>query len=152
MRRALAVGVLLVAGLPGWAGAVGDPSEMLADRGEEARAAAIGHQLRCPVCQNEDVEDSGADLARDLRRIVRRQVAAGRSDREIIGWMVARYGSFVRLAPPFAPATALLWLMPGLALLAGLAAVARILRAPPPAAIPLEADERRRLADLLDTR
>src|SRR5690349_17637131 len=78
-----------------------DPSEMLANKQQEARAEAIGHQLRCLVCQNESIEDSGADLARDLRGIVRQRVAAGQSDQQIIGWMVSRYGQFVLLQPRF---------------------------------------------------
>ena len=148
MKRAALV-LLLALGAPTLARAVSDPSEMLADPRQEARAEAIGRELRCLVCQNEDIEDSGADLARDLRHVVRTEVAAGRSDREIMRWMVARYGNFVRLAPPFTSGTALLWLMPALALLAGLAAALRVLRAPQRAASPLDADEQRRLDELL---
>ncbi len=148
MRRA-ALGLLLALAAPPLAHAVSDPREMLPDPRQEARAAAIGRELRCLVCQNEDIEDSGADLARDLRHAVRAQVAAGRSDRQIMRWMVARYGSFVRLAPAFTPATALLWLMPVLALLAGLAVASRVLRAERRQPTPLDADERRRLARLL---
>ena len=149
MTRAALLAVLLALAAPTLACAVSDPAEMLADPRQEARAEQIGRELRCLVCQNEDIEDSGADLARDLRHVVRREVAAGRSDREIMRWMVARYGNFVRLAPPFTPATALLWLMPILALLAGGAAAGRVLRAPRTPVPPLDADERRRLADLL---
>ncbi len=121
---------------------------MLPDHAQELRAEAIGQQLRCLVCQNESIEDSGADLARDLRHIVRQQVSAGHSNREIIAWMVARYGNFVRLRPPFEPFTLLLWMSPALALLAGFGAALlgrRRAAAPPP---PLTAAERSRLADL----
>ncbi len=77
--------------------AISDPAEMLANPAQEARAEQIGRQLRCLVCQNESIEDSGADLARDLRGIVRQRVAAGDTDSQITAWMVARYGEFVRL-------------------------------------------------------
>ena len=78
-----------------------DPAELLPDRAQEQRAEALGHQLRCLVCQNESVEESNADLARDLRRIIRQRVVAGDSDQQVTDWMVARYGDFVRLRPPF---------------------------------------------------
>ncbi len=131
--------------------AVSDPHEMLADPALEHRAERIGRQLRCLVCQNEDIEDSGADLARDLRRIVRVQVAEGRSTREIMAWMTARYGNFVRLAPPLIPATLLLWSMPVIALVIGfgIVAVAALRRrARPVAPAPLTEAERGRLAEL----
>ena len=64
------------------------------------RAEAIGEQLRCLVCQNESVEQSDADLAKDLRRIIRQRVSTGDSDRQVTEWMVARYGNFIRLRPP----------------------------------------------------
>lgn len=133
--------------------AVGDAAEMLANPAQEARAERIGQQLRCLVCQNESIEDSGAPLAKDLRRIVRVQVADGRSDPQIMAWMVARYGSFVRLSPPFDTATLLLWGMPVLALLAGAVLAWLALRSnrsvAPPA--PLDPDERARLAELTGT-
>ena len=78
-----------------------DPAELLPDRAQEQRAEALGHQLRCLVCQNESVEESNADLARDLRRIIRQRIVAGDSDQQVTDWMVARYGNFVRLRPPF---------------------------------------------------
>ena len=81
--------LLLLAGLGGTALAVSDPAELMHNPAQEARAEQIGRQLRCLVCQNEDIEDSGADLARDLRRIVRVQVAEGRTNRQIMDWMVA---------------------------------------------------------------
>ena len=103
--------------------AVSDPGELLPDRQQELRAEALGHQLRCLVCQNESVEESNADLARDLRRIIRQRVVAGDSDQQVIDWMVARYGDFVRLRPPFNAVTFVLWGAPGLALLVGIGAV-----------------------------
>jgi cytochrome c-type biogenesis protein CcmH len=131
--------------------AIGDPSEALPNPAQEARAVQIGRQLRCLVCQNESIEDSGADLARDLRHIVRERVAAGQSDQEIIDWLVARYGDFVRLKPPLNASTLLLWGSPLVALAAGGAAVflsRRRLSAPPP---PLSATEQARLRELLDS-
>lgn len=100
--------------------AIDSPSERLASPQAEKRAEALGRQLRCLVCQNESIEDSSAILARDLRHIVREKIEHGASDREILHWMTDRYGSFIRLRPEFSPATALLWLMPVLALGIGL--------------------------------
>jgi cytochrome c-type biogenesis protein CcmH len=115
----------------------------------EKRAEAIGEQLRCLVCQNESVEQSDADLAKDLRHIIRERVAAGQSNKQIIGWMVARYGDFIRLNPPFDPETYALWLAPLIAVSIGAAAVVfgRRRQARPPA--PLSPAEQRRLSDLL---
>jgi cytochrome c-type biogenesis protein CcmH len=147
-RVALAL-LLFLCAAPAYA--IGDPNEALPDPKQEARAVAIGKQLRCLVCQNESIEDSGADLARDLRHIVRQQVVAGRSDAEIIDWLVARYGNFVRLRPPLEASTLLLWGSPVLALAVGGAAVAiaRARRPAPPA--PLSEAEQARLKALLDT-
>jgi cytochrome c-type biogenesis protein CcmH len=128
--------------------AVDSPSEMLPNSAQEQRAEDIGHQLRCLVCQNESIEDSGADLAKDLRRIVRQRVVTGDSNEQIIDWMVARYGTFVRLKPPFNWLTAALWLSPVIALALGVAAsFAARRRAAPPVA-PLSATEQTRLAEL----
>ena len=73
-----------------------------------ARAVAL-RKLRCLVCQNQTIADSNADLAQDLRRQIREQIAAGKSDREIVDYMVARYGDFVLYQPPLKPTTLLLW-------------------------------------------
>jgi cytochrome c-type biogenesis protein CcmH len=129
--------------------AVSDPGELLPDRQQELRAEAIGQQLRCLVCQNESVEGSNADLARDLRRIVRQRVVAGDTDQQVIDWMVARYGDFIRLRPPFNAVTFMLWSAPALALLVGTGAVLIARRRRPGPAAPLNDAERRRLADLL---
>ncbi|WP_428390790.1 cytochrome c-type biogenesis protein [Lichenicoccus sp.] len=151
MIRACLLAMLLL--LPPLAAlAVDDPSEMLRNPAQEARAEAIGSQLRCLVCQNESIEDSSAPLARDLRHVVRVHVQQGQSNRQIIAWMVARYGNFIRLRPPLDGLTLLLWFMPGLALgLGGLAAWLgwrRRTRDPQP----LSASERRRLDELLEPR
>ena len=129
--------------------AISDPREMLPDPRLEARAEAVGSQLRCLVCQNESIEDSNADLAKDLRAIVRQRVAAGDTDGQIMAWMVARYGNFVRLRPPLSSATLLLWGTPVLALLAGAGAALlgrRATLSTSPA--PLTAAEQARLAEL----
>lgn len=147
-RVALALALLLgMGGGPAWA--IGDPAEALPDPAQEARAVAIGQTLRCLVCQNVSIEDSGADLARDLRKIVRQQVAAGKTDHEVTEWLVARYGNFVRLSPPVQAGTLLLWGSPLLALLGGGAVVwlGRRRQTPPP---PLDAAEQARLRALLD--
>jgi cytochrome c-type biogenesis protein CcmH len=99
--------------------AVSDPTEMLQDPRQEARAEAIGSQLRCLVCQNESIEDSQAPLAHDLRQKVREQVVAGRTNQQVIDWMVARYGTFVRLRPPLMASTIMLYATPFLGLLVG---------------------------------
>lgn len=153
MRRLaamLATVLALTIGLsPLAAVAVDDPSEMLPDPRQEARAQAIGSQLRCLVCQNESIEDSSAGLARDLRHVVRVHVAKGESDRQIMDWMVGRYGNFIRLSPPLTTGTILLWLMPVLALLVGgLVAFLSFRRARGTGPAPLSDDERARLTDL----
>jgi cytochrome c-type biogenesis protein CcmH len=129
--------------------AISDPREMLPNPQQEARAEAIGSQLRCLVCQNESIEESDADLARDLRAKVREQVKAGRSDAEVVAWMVARYGSFVRLRPPLTAATFLLYATPVLALLVGgFAAWVGRSRQAAHVPAPLTEAERARLAEL----
>jgi len=145
--RRLALVVMLLA-LPGLAFAVDDPAEMLPNPQQEARAEAIGAQLRCLVCQNESIEASGAELARDLRHVVRQHVAAGETNRQIMDWMVARYGNFIRLKPPFNRATLLLWGAPVLALIAGLTAAFIAMRRKAAGPAPLTDIERARLAEL----
>ncbi len=144
--KGLVLALLLALTVP--ALAVDSPREMLPDPAQETRAEAIGQDLRCLVCQNESIEDSGADLARDLRKIVRQRVAAGDSNQQVVAWMVARYGDFVRLKPPFDVQTLLLWGSPVLALAAGAVAVAATRRRPAIAPVPLTDEERRRLAEL----
>jgi cytochrome c-type biogenesis protein CcmH len=150
MKRALssAVCALLLSATALPALAVSDPSEMLKDPKLEARAEAVGSQLRCLVCQNESIEDSNADLAKDLRARVRQRIVAGDTDKQVMDWMVARYGNFVRLKPPLMASTVLLWATPVLGLLAGglIAFFSRRRFAAPPA--PLSAAEQARLREL----
>lgn len=129
--------------------AVDTPDELLPNPTQEQRAEKIGAEIRCLVCQNESIEDSSAPLARDLRRIVRQQVAQGKSDRDILSWMTARYGDFIRLKPRLTIATLLLWLTPVIGLLFGcfFASRAFLRREESP---PLNAQEREALTRLLD--
>ena len=101
------------------------PDEILADSAMEARARALSAELRCMVCQNQSIDDSDATLARDLRLLVRERLKAGDSDAAVLDYLHARYGDFILLKPPFKPGTALLWLLPALAVLAGGLAIAR---------------------------
>jgi cytochrome c-type biogenesis protein CcmH len=97
-----------------------NPNEMLADPAQETRAKAISLGLRCLVCQNQSIEDSDADLAHDLRVLVRERIASGDSDDAVRAYIVGRYGEFVLLEPVFAPHTLILWLVaPGLILVGG---------------------------------
>jgi cytochrome c-type biogenesis protein CcmH len=104
------------------------PQEQLPDPKLEARARHIGAELRCLVCQNQSIDDSDAPLAGDLRVLLRERLMAGDTDKQAIDFMVARYGSFVLLKPPFDPETALLWLGPFLALALGALGVGLYLR------------------------
>lgn len=85
------------------------PDEVMADPAQEQRARAISRDLRCVVCQNQSIDDSDAPLARDLRLLVREQIAAGKTDAEVRDHVVARYGNFVLLKPPVEADTLLLW-------------------------------------------
>lgn len=129
------------------------PDEMLANSRLEARARSIDKELRCLVCQNESIDDSDADLAHDLRLLVRRRILAGDTDAQVKQYVVARYGDYVLLKPPFDPETWLLWLGPlvlfGAAASAATVYFRRTYAAPP--AAPLSDQERARLAALLGT-
>ncbi len=103
-----------------------DPSEAYDDPVMQARYEKLTEELRCLVCQNQTIADSSATLAQDLRREVREMLDGGSTDEEILDFMVARYGDFVRYRPPFAPRTWLLWLAPGLLLLLGLVIIVRV--------------------------
>ncbi|MDB5378768.1 MAG: cytochrome biosis protein [Rubritepida sp.] len=146
MRRPLRLAMLLLAAaLPAFA----QSADRLADPAAEARAREIGRELRCLVCQNQSIEDSEADLARDLRRIVREQVTQGASHDEVVRFVHDRYGDFVLLRPPVRLATLLLWATPALALLGGLFAIWRLRRRESAPATELTEAERARLAERL---
>jgi cytochrome c-type biogenesis protein CcmH len=131
--------------------AASDPAERLADPAQEARARELFTQVRCLVCQNESIDDSEAQLAGDLRRIIRQQVAAGRSDAQIRQFLVARYGEFVLLKPPFSIGNAALWVGPFVVVLVGgLLLVMLLRRRVAPEA--LSAEEEARLSALLRDR
>ena len=141
----LAVWLVLLA-LPAWA--VSNPAEMLPNAAAEGRAQDIGRQLRCMVCQNESVEESEADLARDFRKIIRTRLRDGETDKQVVDWMTARYGDFIRLRPPFNALTAVLWASPALALGIGLGFVLLSRRRPGQGPAPLTEAERTTLEKL----
>jgi cytochrome c-type biogenesis protein CcmH len=130
-----------------------EPSERLADPALEARARALGGELRCLVCQNQSIDDSNADLAHDLRVLIRERLSAGDSDAQVLQFMVRRYGDFILLRPPVKPDTYLLWFGPFAVLTLGALGAALYLRrwrgAPQQAPAPLSPDEQRRLRKLL---
>jgi cytochrome c-type biogenesis protein CcmH len=129
-----------------------EPSERLADPALEARARAISGELRCLVCQNESIDESGADLAHDIRIFVRERLTAGDTNAQAIQAVVNRYGQFVLLKPPVEPATYVLWYGPPLLLVVGLAGTLVWLKRRRPAAgesEPLSAEESRRLDGLM---
>lgn len=106
MRLLLALLTVLLMSVPALAVL---PDEILADAALEARARAISSTLRCLVCQNESIDDSNADLAREIRLIVRERLVAGDTDEQVVQYLVDRYGEFVLLRPVFAPHTLILW-------------------------------------------
>jgi cytochrome c-type biogenesis protein CcmH len=153
MRFLLVLLALLIASpSPDTALAV-QPDEVLADPGLEARAREISKEVRCLVCQNESIDDSNADLARDLRLLVRERLVAGDTDAEVLDYLVQRSGEFVLLKPRFSAANALLWLAGPLVFLAGLAVVLAAMRRrrPRPASreAPLSPEERAALEKVL---
>lgn len=124
----------------------------LADASQELRAQAIHRSLRCVVCQNESIAESNAVLAADLRQVVRERVSAGDTDEQVRDYMVARYGDFVLLKPPFEADTWILWLGPFAVVLIGAVAIAAYLRRRRgvPEAAPLTPAEKKRLDALLE--
>ena len=124
MKRILAL-LFVAASLAAW----GQSSEIAnPDPKVEARLKSIAHELRCLVCQNQTIADSDAPLAVDLRQQTRAMIAAGKTDDEIRGYMVERYGDFVLYKPPFNAATAVLWIAPGLLIVGGFAALIVMMR------------------------
>jgi cytochrome c-type biogenesis protein CcmH len=148
--RLLSLVVLLAAWLAPLAAHAIDPDEIMANPALEARARSIASQLRCLVCQNESIDESQAPLAKDLRGIVRQRLLAGDTDAQIRSYLVARYGDFILLKPPFELQTLLLWFAPLLCLGAGGLAAWRASRTrASDTSAPLSEAERLRLAGLL---
>jgi len=151
-RLALAVTLLALAAAPALAV---DPDEMLADRALEARARAISAEVRCVVCQNQSIDDSNAEIARDMRRAIRERLTKGDSDAQVTAFLRARYGDYVLLKPPFDIRTWLMWLggplvlvLAGFALWRGARRTAAQ-RTGASAAVELSAEERARVDSLL---
>jgi cytochrome c-type biogenesis protein CcmH len=120
------------------------------DAGLDKRVAQLSNELRCLVCQNQTLADSNAPLAVDLRNQIREQLKGGASERDVIDFMVARYGDFVLYRPPFKAGTLLLWIGPFLLLLAAGALLARRILRRQPAAPQLSQADRARAAKLLE--
>ena len=151
MRRLALIAVLFALLAPGAALAV-RPDEMLKDPALEARARHLSEELRCMVCQNQSIDDSEAPLAHDLRVLVRQRLVAGDSDKQVLDFLVARYGDFVLLKPPFKLDTLLLWGLPPLALIAGFAGIVMMARrrtALPERPEPLTPQEQEKVATLV---
>ena len=152
--RLAALALALSLGLCGPALAV-NPDEQLDDPALEARARELSKEIRCVVCQNQTIDDSDAGIARDLRVLVRERLAEGDTDEEVMDFLTARYGDFVRLRPPVNAATIALWGMPFVVLLAALAGGFLYLRRrprPAPADAALSSAEEAELQALLDER
>lgn len=148
IRRFIMVLAILFAAAPAFAV---NPDEVLADPALEARARAISAELRCMVCQNQSIDDSNAELAKDLRLLVRKRLTDGDSDSQVMDYIVSRYGEFVLLKPRFEMKTMLLWGAPLLLFVLGgiaLAVFARR-RAGKPTGSALTAEEQARLTELL---
>jgi cytochrome c-type biogenesis protein CcmH len=144
--------VLLVALLLSLPALAVEPSEMLKNPVLEARAREIGRALRCVVCQNQSIDDSAAEVAHDMRRAVRERLTAGDSDAQVMDYMVARYGDYVLLKPPFKARTLVLWFGTPAVLLLGVIGLwfAARRRSAAPGPVPLSDAERARLGALLN--
>lgn len=150
MSRLLGLLALLIT-LAAPVGAV-QPDEVLSDPVLESRARALSKDIRCLVCRNESIDESNADLARDLRILVRERLVAGDSDRQVLAFLVDRYGEYVLLRPPFSAGNLVLWLAaPGLLVVGGGIALVFIRRRSKPLdSGDLSAEEEARLRDILE--
>jgi cytochrome c-type biogenesis protein CcmH len=152
MRKFALFALLLALIVPQTAHAV-TPDEILKDPALETRARNLSRELRCMVCQNQSIDDSEAPLAKDLRVLVRERLTSGDSDRQVLDYLVSRYGEFVLLKPPFEMHTLLLWAVSPAVLLIGivtLLVMARRRRAAIPPAPPLSEAEEKKLATLVE--
>lgn len=144
--RSLALSIALVAAS---AAQAVQPDEVLRDPALEARARTLSAELRCLVCQNQSIDDSDAELARDLRVLVRERLVAGDTDAQVIAFVVARYGEFVLLRPRFSVRNALLWATPPVLLVAGAAFLVLRRRSQAAGRTALSEDEQARLDAIL---
>ncbi len=153
-RRLIAVLAALLLGLTAISAVAVQPDEVLADPALESRAREIGKELRCLVCQNQSIDDSDADLARDLRVLVRERLRAGDSHRQVVDYVVSRYGDFVLLRPPLKASTYLLWFGTPLGLLMAVIGIVAYYRNRQrrvgEVAAPLSAADEERLARVLE--
>ena len=153
--RGFAMTALVCAAVASGSALAVQPEEMLKDPKLEARARDLSRELRCMVCQNQSIDDSDAPLAKDLRLLVRERLKSGDSDREVVDFIVARYGEFVLLKPRLSRETALLWFATPAVFATALLLIwlaYRRARAGTKGPAPLSASEKRRLKGLLDER
>jgi cytochrome c-type biogenesis protein CcmH len=146
MIRALILGLTLALASP--AGAV-QPDEVLADPALEARARALSAGLRCVVCRNESIDESNAEIARDMRIALRERLVAGDTDAQAVAFLVDRFGEFILLRPPATGTNLILWATPAVLAVLGLFAAAAVMRRRGAAPAPLSPEERARLEALL---
>lgn len=149
MRRLLLAAFLFLSALPAFAV---NPDEVLADPALEARARAISAELRCMVCQNQSIDDSNADLAKDLRLLVRERLKRGDTDQQVFDYLVSRYGEFVLLKPRLSARTYILWGTPGVLIVIGATALvflARRRKSAPAERAMLSPEEQARINELM---
>ncbi len=153
MKRSVVLFLLLLLSCMAFTLATGAAQSTAEDPATEARLRNLSQELRCLVCQNETLADSRADLADDLRREIREQMKAGKSDQEIIAFLTQRYGDFVLYRPRVRPVTYLLWFGPFVLLVGGMLVLYRYVkqRRDSISEKPLTAAERRRAEDLLES-
>lgn len=150
MLRRIALTLLLA--LAPLTGFTADASPLVADPALEARVLKLSEVLRCLVCQNQSIAESNADLALDLRAQVREQLAAGKTEDQVVDYLVARYGDFVLYDPPLKGSTVLLWAGPALLLLSGLAWLGwRLSRRARESGVTLSAEQHARAKQLLES-
>ncbi|KPG01617.1 cytochrome C biogenesis protein CcmH [Rhodopseudomonas sp. AAP120] len=157
MRKLIAaLGIVLAVAVSAPIAYAVQPDEVMTDPAKEARARELSRELRCMVCQNQSIDDSDATLAKDLRLLVRERIAAGDSNKQVLDYLVARYGEFVLLKPRFEAHTLILWLIPPLVLIGGglglwlhIRRRSRAAEAVADTPVPLNAEEQARLEGIL---
>ncbi len=151
MKNLIRVLLVLLGLALSWSALAGEAKPLAEDPVVEQRMIKIAEEMRCLVCQNESLAGSHAALAEDLRQEIREQIRQGKSNQEVMDFMVARYGDFVRYRPPVKPTTWLLWFGPFLLLALGLAVLVGVLRhrTRTPASAPLSAEQKQHAEALL---